>query len=56
MNKIKDFFVNIFFSLGLSIKKGMTCLPVLPLVFATLHFSYGIGSLFSIYSLVTNRH
>jgi len=38
-------FVNILFSFLISLKKGMKYMPILPAVFATLHVSYGIGSL-----------
>ncbi|GAB6183585.1 glycosyltransferase family 2 protein [Thermodesulfovibrio hydrogeniphilus] len=36
---------NLGFSVYLSLKKGIKYLPFLPLCFATLHFSYGIGYL-----------
>lgn len=39
-------FINIISSILISIKNGLKYFLVLPIIFITLHFSYGIGSLF----------
>lgn len=39
---------NLFFSLKLSLKHGLKYLLVLPIIFITLHFSYGLGSLWAL--------
>jgi cellulose synthase/poly-beta-1,6-N-acetylglucosamine synthase-like glycosyltransferase len=36
---------NLLFSFQISMKKGLKYFPVLPVVFSTIHFSYGIGYL-----------
>lgn len=38
-------FSNIIFSFSIAVKKGLKYFVALPIVFATLHFSYGIGYL-----------
>jgi hypothetical protein len=43
---------NLSFSSQISIKKGTKYLPVLPIVFATLHFSYGFGFLKGIWDFI----
>jgi glycosyltransferase involved in cell wall biosynthesis len=43
--------VNIYFSLKISLERGSRYIFILPVVFACLHLSYGIGSLFGILSL-----
>ena len=48
---------NLAFSLIISFKKGFRFFFVLPLVFATLHFSYGIGYLKGIWDfIIFKRH
>lgn len=42
---------NIFFSFKIGLKKGPETIPFLPLVFSTLHFSYGLGSIFGVLTL-----
>lgn len=42
---------SIFFSLSMTVREGVRYLLMLPVVFATLHFSYGIGSLRGIVTL-----
>jgi len=48
-------FTNFIFSLGISIKKGLKFFPILPAVFATLHFSYGFGFLKGIWDFVIRK-
>lgn len=49
--------VNIGFSLLVALKKGLKYLFVLPITFATLHFSYGIGYLKGIWDfIILKRH
>lgn len=47
---------NIFFSLKLAVKNGLKYLFVLPIVFITLHLSYGLGSLVGIFNLITREN
>jgi GT2 family glycosyltransferase len=42
------FLANIFFSLNFGLRHDLRVMPYLPVVFATLHFSYGIGSIFGL--------
>lgn len=42
----------LLFSFHISVKKGMRHLLVLPLVFATIHFSYGLGYLKGIFDFI----
>ena len=42
---------NLFFSFKISLKKGLKYLPVLPITFFILHFSYGLGSIWGILTL-----
>jgi len=46
---------NISFSIELSIKNGFKCLPWLVLTFFTLHFSYGLGSLWGIVKIIMSK-
>ena len=46
----------ILVSVKISIREGLGYLPVLPIVFATLHFSYGIGFLMGILRFCLRRH
>jgi len=46
---------NMFFSFRLSIKTSLKSFPFLMLTFLTLHFSYGIGSLWGIVKLITSK-
>jgi GT2 family glycosyltransferase len=46
---------NIYFSVKSSLKKGLKYFPILPLVFAVLHFSYGIGSVWAVLKYVSRR-
>ncbi|HEC66941.1 MAG TPA: glycosyltransferase family 2 protein [bacterium] len=48
-------FVNFGFSLSIAIKKGLRFFPVLPVVFVTLHFSYGLGFLKGIWDFVIRK-
>jgi hypothetical protein len=41
-----------FFSLKISLKKGLKYFIILPLVFGTLHFAYGFGFLKGIWDFV----
>ncbi len=43
---------NIFFSFQLSLKNGLRYFPVLISTFSTLHFSYGLGSLWGVLRLI----
>ncbi|PKP62033.1 glycosyltransferase family 2 protein [Candidatus Atribacteria bacterium HGW-Atribacteria-1] len=45
-------FANLGFSLSIVVKKGLKFFPVLPVVFAALHFSYGFGFLKGIWDFV----
>jgi len=51
--------VNILFSLAVSFRKGIKYFPILPIVFAALHLSYGLGSLWGViklpFDLLINR-
>ena len=48
---------NFGFSLAIAIKKGLKFLPLLPIVFFTLHFSYGLGYLKGIWDfLIRKKH
>lgn len=48
---------NLAFSLKISLKKGFRFFFVLPLVFATIHFSYGLGYLKGIWDfIILKRH
>jgi len=38
-------FATLFFSFRISFEKGLKYFPILPIVFSTLHFSYGLGSI-----------
>jgi len=40
--------MNLFFSLRISFQKGLKYLPILLLTFFTLHFSYGLGSIWGL--------
>lgn len=40
------------FSLAIALRRGPKYFPILPLIFATLHFSYGTGYLMSLWNLV----
>lgn len=42
---------NIFFTLKIGIKHGLSVVPFLPVIFGVLHFSYGVGSVFGILRL-----
>jgi cellulose synthase/poly-beta-1,6-N-acetylglucosamine synthase-like glycosyltransferase len=42
---------NLFFSIKISFKKGLKYLVVLPITFFTLHFSYGLGSIWGLLTL-----
>jgi len=44
--------VSMFFSLRISLKKGLKYFIILPLVFGTLHFAYGFGFLKGIWDFV----
>ncbi|MBA4374492.1 MAG: glycosyltransferase family 2 protein [Thermodesulfovibrio sp.] len=47
----------VFFSIRIAAEKGIRYLPVLPIVFATLHVSYGFGFLKGIWDfIVVKRH
>jgi len=49
--------VNLVFSLKISLKKGFRFFFILPFVFATLHFSYGLGYLKGIWDFILlKRH
>jgi len=48
-------FANFGFSLAIAIKKGLKFFPVLPVVFSTLHFSYGFGFLKGIWDFVIRK-
>lgn len=43
--------LSLLFSTILSIKKGIQLLPILPIVFYTLHFSYGFGSIAGLFKI-----
>lgn len=45
-------FTNLFFSVLLSIKNGIRYFFILPIVFITLHFSYGFGSIWGLITLL----
>jgi len=47
---------NVFFSLKISFSKGLKLLPVVAVAFATLHFSYGLGSLWGSAKLIFSRN
>ncbi len=48
---------NLVFSLRISLKEGLRYFTVLPLTFATLHFSYGIGYLKGVWDfMILKRH
>lgn len=44
---------SLFFSLTLSLRKGKRYFFVLPVIFATLHFSYGTGSVMGLFKIIT---
>ncbi len=44
--------VNLFFSFSISLKNNLRVLPYLPVTFAVLHFSYGIGYLKGIFDFL----
>ena len=46
------FIVSMFFSLNISLKKGLKYFVILPLVFGTIHFAYGFGFLKGIWDFV----
>lgn len=46
---------NLFFSLKISLKKGIKFFLPLILTFATLHFSYGLGSIWGVLKLLISR-
>ena len=48
---ISYLFASLFFSALLSIKNGSKHFFILPIVFATLHFSYGLGSIWGLLTL-----
>jgi len=43
--------VTLFFSFQISFEKGFKYLAILPIVFSTLHFSYGLGSIFGVITM-----
>ena len=45
------FITSLLFSLMISFKKGFKCLPILPSIFAVMHFSYGLGSIWGLITL-----
>lgn len=49
------FITNLFFSLKISLKKGIKYLLPLIMIFATLHFSYGFGSMCGVIKLLISR-
>ena len=50
-------FANFVFSLTIAAKKGLKFFPILPVVFFTLHFSYGLGYLKGIWDfLIRKKH
>lgn len=42
---------NLFFSFKICLKEGLKYLPILPSAFFTLHFSYGLGSIWGLLTL-----
>ncbi len=44
-------FSSLFFSARLSFKKGYKYIFILPIIFSTLHFSYGLGSIWGLLTL-----
>lgn len=40
--------ISLFFSFRISFEKGLKYFPILPIAFLTLHFSYGLGSIFGL--------
>lgn len=44
---------SLFFSLTLSLRKGGRYFFILPVIFATLHFSYGMGSVLGLFKIIT---
>ncbi len=46
---------NLAFSFSIALKKGLKLLPALPISFATLHFSYGLGYLKGVWDFVVLR-
>jgi cellulose synthase/poly-beta-1,6-N-acetylglucosamine synthase-like glycosyltransferase len=49
------FSANLVFSFSISFKKGLKLLPVLPISFATLHLSYGLGYLKGIWDFIIRK-
>jgi glycosyltransferase involved in cell wall biosynthesis len=47
--------LDMFFSLSLSIRHGLKYLPFLFITFPTLHFSYGLGSLWGLIKLIFSK-
>lgn len=47
------FVLSLFFSGKIALKNGLRYFPLMPLVFLTLHFSYGLGSLWGILKVLT---
>lgn len=47
--------VNLFFSLKISIRKGVKYLLILPIVFAGRHFSYGLGSIWGLVKILIKK-
>ena len=48
---------NVYVSTRIAARKGWKLLPVLPIVFLTLHLSYGIGYLKGVFDfLITRKH
>ncbi|PIR02112.1 MAG: glycosyl transferase, partial [Candidatus Nealsonbacteria bacterium CG11_big_fil_rev_8_21_14_0_20_37_68] len=45
-------FLSLFFSVKISFKKGFQYLFLMPIVFATRHFGYGLGSIWGIVKLL----
>lgn len=44
--------MNLAFSLKISIEKGISHFVILPIVFATVHFSWGIGYLTGVWNFI----
>lgn len=45
-------FVSLLFSLKIAMAEGIQYLPILPIIFGTLHFSYGIGYLKGLWNFI----
>jgi glycosyltransferase involved in cell wall biosynthesis len=48
-------FLTLFFSLRIAAEKGIRYLPLLPVVFGTLHISYGVGFLKGIWDFIAMK-